>query len=205
MTTRMDDAPVDDFVPVRPRRLHRRRALAISAALTILGALGGVAVLNTVAQRVQIVAVARTVPVGSQINADDLVAAQVPADSGLTALPWAELDQIVGQTAAVTLMPGQIVVPGSAGASPLPGPGQAIVGIAVEIGQAPASVLTAQDRIGVIDTETSTSTGITAEVVRDLGADGRRTVDVLVDAADAAAIARLARTGHAAIVLLEDR
>ncbi|WP_176921459.1 SAF domain-containing protein [Pseudonocardia oroxyli] len=160
---------------------------------------------NALADRDQVIAVARTVTVGSIIRVEDVTPAQLPGDSGLAGLMWSEIDRVVGQTATTTLLPGQIVVAQAVGAPSLPGPGQAVVGVAVAAGLAPAAALGRGDRVAVIDAVTG-GQGILGEVVSESTTSAEtRTIDVVVDATDAAGVAVLSRAGQAAVVLLEDR
>ncbi|WP_345420039.1 SAF domain-containing protein [Pseudonocardia xishanensis] len=188
-----------------PHGVHRRRSQIVAAGLAAFGVLASFFVISSLADREQVVAVARTVSVGSVIRVEDVTPAQLPRDSGLAGLAWSEVGRVVGQTAATTLLPGQIVVPQSLGAAPVPGPGQAVVGIAVSAGLAPSTALGRGDRVAIIDTTTGGS-GTLGEVLAEATSGAQiRTIDIVVDAADAAGVAALSRSGQAAVVLLEDR
>lgn len=191
--------------PRTPHGVHRRRSQIIALGLAAFGILASFYVTNTLADRDQVIAVARTVTVGSIIRIEDVAPAQLPGDSGLAGLMWSEIDRVVGQTATTTLLPGQIVVAQAVGAPSLPGPGQAVVGVAVAAGLAPAAALGRGDRVAVIDAVTG-GQGILGEVVSESTTSAEtRTIDVVVDASDAAGVAVLSRAGQAAVVLLEDR
>lgn len=201
----MTTAPPTRRTSRTPHGVHRRRSQVIALGLAAFGIIASFYVINTLADRDQVIAVARTVTVGSIIRIEDVAPAQLPGDSGLAGLMWSEIDRVVGQTATTTLLPGQIVVAQAVGAPSLPGPGQAVVGVAVAAGLAPSAALGRGDRVAVIDAVTG-GQGILGEVVSESTTSVEtRTIDVVVDATDAAGVAVLSRAGQAAVVLLEDR
>jgi hypothetical protein len=60
-------------------------------------------------QHTEVLAVARTVAVGSTIGADDLVTANVTSDPHLSPIPASQRERIVGMVAQVALSPGQLL------------------------------------------------------------------------------------------------
>jgi hypothetical protein len=90
-----------------------------------------------VGDRIDVLAVARTVPAGQQIAVTDLKRVRISSDPGLHAVPVAAAPQVVGKVAATTLLPGTLLTPEQLGPSQAPGPGQAIVGLDLKGAQMP--------------------------------------------------------------------
>ena len=187
-----------------PRRRHRSRWLLVGVLLAVLGAVAGVLAVGQLDRRAAAVAVARTVPYGQTVTAEDLRPAQLPPDTDLATIGWERVDEVVGQTAATDLLAGQLVTQDAVTSDRLPGPGQAVVGVAVEPGHRPALALVPRDHVLVVDTGDATGSGIDAMVLRaeQPGPAGAGVVDLLVTDTTAADVARLAAAGRAALVLL---
>ncbi|MFD0530801.1 hypothetical protein ACFQ1I_35745 [Kitasatospora arboriphila] len=68
-------------VPPRTLRARRRRpaVLAMAVALIAAGGLGGAALYTSSGQRIAVLAVARDIPMGQAVTADDLVVAHIAA------------------------------------------------------------------------------------------------------------------------------
>jgi hypothetical protein len=197
----------DNRPPAAPRRHGRSRLLLTGAVLAVLGALAGVVVVGQVGQREPAVAVARHVPFGQQIVDQDLRRVLLPPDTELAIVEWSRLDEIVGRIAATDLLPGQVVTPDAVTTERLPGPGQAVVGVAVERGRVPVTPLAARDQVLVIDAGETSGSGVGAMVLRtgEIDLNGQRTVDLLIAATDAPRVARLAEAGRAVLVLVAGR
>lgn len=193
--------------PAVPRRRGRSRLLLTGAVLAVLGALGGVVVAGQIGQREPSVAVARHVPFGQQIVDQDLRRVLLPPDTGLALIEWSRLDEVAGRIAATDLLPGQVVTPDAVTTERLPGPGQAIVGVAVDPGRVPVTPLGARDQVLVIDAGETSGSGVGAIVLRtgEIDLNGQRTVDLLIAATDAPRVARLAEAGRAVLVLVSRR
>lgn len=175
--------------------------------MTVLGAVGSVVVFQQIGDRVPAIGIARTVPFGQQVTEQDLRQILLPTGSELALVEWERSDEIVGRYAVTDLLPGQIMIRDAVTADRLPGPGQAIVGVAVEPGQVPVTPLAPRDQVLVVDASESSGSGVDASVLRtgpiDVGS--RRTVDLLVSDVDAPRVARLAEAGRAVLVLVERR
>ena len=85
-----------------------------------------------------VLAIAEPVPAGSVITAKDLEIVEVSGVKG--AIPSADSDTVIGSTAAVGLMDGQILTRDMVTADPLPGPGERVVGLQLEATRAPAGL-----------------------------------------------------------------
>jgi len=123
---------------VGPPPRERRPALAVAAVVLILvsAAIGATLVVRA-GDRSEVLAVARTVPVGQQLTAGDLKRVRISTDPGLHAIPVSAAPEVVGKVAATTLLPGTLLTPEQLGASQLPGPGQAVVGLDLKGAQMP--------------------------------------------------------------------
>ena len=85
-----------------------------------------------------VLAIAEPVPAGSVITAKDLEIIEVSGVKG--AIPSADSDTVIGSTAAVGLVDGQILTRDMVTADPLPGPGERVVGLQLEATRAPAGL-----------------------------------------------------------------
>ena len=85
-----------------------------------------------------VLAIAEPVPAGSVITAKDLEIIEVSGVKG--AIPSADSDTVIGSTAAVGLVDGQILTRDMVTADPLPGPSERVVGLQLEATRAPAGL-----------------------------------------------------------------
>ena len=196
-------------VPWREAPVRRRRRPALWAAGAVLvatGGLGAAALVGKAGDRVEVLAVARAVPVGQTIGAADLTVARVAA---------ADRVRVVGRVAAVELRPGALLTAGEVTDTAVPAVGQQVVGVAVRAGQLPARGVRPGDAVLLVpvpgdQARTGETAGdpvgesIPARVVLASSADvdGVSTVDVVVTAAVGPRVAALASTGRVAVVLL---
>jgi len=98
---------------------------------------------------VDVLVVARPVPVGQSVTAADLSTARA-GGSGFAAMAAGRLEQVLGQTAAVALHPGQLLVEDMLTAVAVPAPGRAVVGLALRWGQLPGDGVDAGDRVRIV-------------------------------------------------------
>ena len=91
--------------------------------------------------------IAEPVPAGAVITAEDLGIIEVSGVTG--AIPSAESGSVVGSTAAVGLVDGQILTRDMVSTDPLPGPGERVVGLQLDATRAPAG-LTPGDAVVVL-------------------------------------------------------
>lgn len=194
-----------------PPKLRRRPALVAAAIVAIcLGALlagwAWTATTNT-----QDVLVARhTIERGALIEAEDLARVRLSADPAVQPVSGSDLDQVVGQRAALDIAEGGLLTPGSFSSAAVPASGTSVVGVAHTPAQAPGLALQAGDRVRVIVTPASGEelpSGVPpfneAEVVGVHISEetGQAVVDLLVPHAEAAVLAARVATGNVAIVL----
>ena len=211
--------PAGPVGPVREAavRVRRRRGLWVAGvALVAVGGLAAATLVERTGDRVEVLAVARTVTVGQTIGQGDLTVARVAADPALQPVAASELPEVVGRTAAVELRPGTLLTGGEVTDAAVPGPGEQVVGVAARPGQLPARTLRPGDRVLVVpvpgdQTRTDTDAGdarpvgesVPARVVQvgPADAEGAVTVDVVVEAAVGPRVAALASTRRIALVL----
>ncbi len=194
-----------------PRRRRQPRLLALAVATMVLGALGAVWAVNALGARVSVVAVAEEVRYGEAVERTDLVEAQISADEALSPVPFADVAELVGMFAATDLLPGTLLTRDQLTRDQLPPDGSRLVGVAAPPGQLPATQLRPRDEVLLVPVAIADGSGSDEELpspyagivvaVGPVGVDGTRVVDVLVDDADAAAVASRGAVGGLAIVL----
>jgi SAF domain len=205
MATQTAPRAVPDRAPelrVAPPPRERRPALAVAAVLLILVSAAVIATLYVrVGDREEVLAVARTVPVGQQLTAADLKRARISSDPGLRTIPVAAARQVIGQVAATTLLPGTLLSPDQLGPSQLPGSGQAIVGLDLKGAQMPLSAERLQPGAKVRIVATPAADG--AQTGPGNSAEGGRAV--LVDQAEVFSVdtVEARETVHVAVVLAQ--
>ena len=204
-----DGAGASTLVP--PPRLRRRPALVVAAigAICIGALLAGWA--WTATTTTQEVLVARdTIERGEVIGAEDLARLRVSADPALRPVPSAELDQVVGQRAALDIAAGGLLTPNSVTTEVVPSEGQSVVGVALTPERAPGLELKYGDRVRVVVTPaqgetlpagTPLSSDATVVGVHTSAQTGQSVVDLLVPRADAAVLATRIATGNITLVL----
>ncbi len=194
-----------------PPKLRRRPALiaAAIAAVCIGALLAGWA--WTATTNTQEVLVARhSIERGAVVEADDLARVRLSADPALKPVPASQLEELVGQRAAMDIAEGGMLTPGSFTSEVVPGEGQSVVGVALAPAQAPGLDLQYGDRVRVVVTPaqgeelaagtplTNDSTVVGVHVSEETG---QTVVDLLVPKADAAVLATRIATGNIALVL----
>jgi hypothetical protein len=195
---------------------------ALGAALIAAGGLGGFLAWQETGERTEVLAVAREVPAGEVVDDADLTVAAVSLDPSLSVLKAADRSKVVGQRAAVALLPGTLLSGGQLTDRPLVKPEEQLVGVGLKPAQLPATRLSAGDVVLVVftapegapDAERGGEPGpgtaaqgpetVKARVVR-VGerqqASGDVVVDVAVPVADGPRLAVQAATGRVALVV----
>ncbi|MCB0908074.1 MAG: flagella basal body P-ring formation protein FlgA [Nocardioidaceae bacterium] len=194
-----------------PPKLRRRPALIAAAigAVCIGALLAGWA--WTATTNTQEVLVARhSIERGAVIEADDLVRVRLSADPALKPVAASQLEEVVGQRAAMDIAEGGMLTPGSLTSEVVPGEGQSVVGVALTPAQAPGLDLQYGDRVRVVVTPaqgeqlpagTPLTNDATIVGVHIAEETGQSVVDLLVPRADAAVLATRIATGNIALVL----
>lgn len=193
-----------------PRGRRRPALLALGVLLVVLGVLSGAWLINSAGDRVSVVAVARPVPFGEVINAEDLSRAEVSVDPAVDTVPAEDLGQVVGLVAATNLTAGSLLTRAAVTDVAPPATGQVLVALALPATRMPAGSLQAGDKVLVVDTPpadadppTLPPSTIPATVVRLAKPDlnGVTVVDVTVTSSDGPALAARSATGRIAVVL----
>ena len=207
-------------VPLRETAVRTRRRRGLWVAGVALVAAGGVAaavLVGRAGDRVEVLAVARAVPVGQTIGEADVAVARVATDPALHPVPVSRRAEVVGRTAAVELRPGTLLTGEEVTDAVVPAAGEQVVGVAARPGQLPARGLRAGDRVRVVPVPGDQARGGAATAgdsgpvgepaparvvqVGPADADGAVTVDVVVGEAVGPRVAALASTGRIALVL----
>lgn len=94
-----------------------------------------------------VLVIAEPVPAGDVITTEDLGIIEVSGVTG--AISSAESGSVVGSTAAVGLVDGQILTRNMVSTDPIPGPGERVVGLQLDATRAPAG-LTPGDAVVVL-------------------------------------------------------
>lgn len=193
------------------RPLPSRRSpmmLVVGVALTALGALGAWQVYGVASQRVPVLVMARDVPVGQQIQAQDLRTVALGVDAAVQSVDATGKSSLIGKRAAVDLKAGSLLSPAHVTETLVPGAGEVVVPVALKPSRLPARGIQPGDRV----VTTAVSAGeagrgpaqdhqARVDRVGQPDADGLVVVDLIVPAAAGTALARQAAEGTVAIVL----
>ena len=201
--------------PVSAPRTRRRPALiALGIAMVVVSALGAVSLFTVFSDTERVVLVVGAVAAGDTVQATDLAVTDATVGPDLAVVPGADLDTVIGSTALVPLLQGQLLAPQAVGSGETaPGDGQSVVGLPLTRNQLPAVPLQAGDTILVVDTPQSGGdppTGVPDAIEATvLGVDVDPedetlvVVDVLAPTDDARGLAARGGTGRIAVVLTE--
>ncbi|MFD4345708.1 hypothetical protein ACFWQ6_12725 [Streptomyces coelicoflavus] len=213
---------VGDRLPSPPR--ERKPALAALAVLLILlGALGATMLVLQVGDRVEAIQVTEDIKPGASITEDNIKVVMVNDDSGANFVPWEQRASLMKLQAKSTVYAGTVVV-GEMFAGKVQMPeGKASVGLALKEGQYYADIkggdTVAAYRVGTSgsssadssDKDSSSSSSgngliATASVQNVKGesdatvSTGSKSITLLVDEGDAAALASASSAGEVALV-----
>lgn len=199
--------------PAKTTKLSRRPAIyGLGAALIALGGLTSYYLVTTLGDTVQVVAVAGPVSRGDVIAAEDLTAVDLPAGpTTLSTVPADEIGSLIGQRAAVDLLPGSILTPAGVVDVLTPPTGESIVGVALASYQMPTETLHAGDQVRIVETpvnqgeppveEPRAIEAVVVSVEPSAQNVDQTIVNVQVDKSDAAGLAARSATGRVALVL----
>ncbi|MCT7352089.1 hypothetical protein N4P33_07865 [Streptomyces sp. 15-116A] len=215
---------VGDRLPTPPR--ERKPALAALAVLLILvGALGATMLVLQAGDRIEVVKVKNEIQAGASVTDSDVTSVMVAEDESINYVLWSQLDTLKTLKAKTTIYPETVVQGQMFGKkSSLPA-GKASVGLALKEGQYPADIksgdVVAAYRVGGTSAGSDDSDGAGSgatgsssggalvddarvNTVKDDSdstvSTGSKTLTLLVDQADAAALASAAAAGEVAIV-----
>lgn len=201
------DAPVAPPKVVRQRRM-RPGLLGLAVLLVVLGGLGSAFAVTSVRATGTYLAVAREVPVGRELTADDVIRVQVAGGQGLSPVPASKLDEVVGMRATVPLVPGTLLTMAQLTDAPMVGPGQQQIALGLKASEVPAKELRPGDKVLLFSTPdrnertTAPSTRFQATVIDTARPDKANTVLYLALASrDVPAVVNLAAANRIAVVL----
>jgi hypothetical protein len=184
----------------------------VGVASVVVGALVFFGIYTGIDTRQSVLVAARPVAAGQVVTSEDLRVADVAASEGTAVVPAAQIAAVVGQTAAVSLVPGAILAPSQLGASSGLQAGQAQVGVALKPGQAPLG-LRKGSRVKVVDSggavagEDIEAVVLSSDaVVSDVGATSASSATTVVSLSlaesDATAVAAAGVAGRVSLVVL---
>lgn len=200
-----------DIIDPEPPRRRRRSFMVIGAVMVLAGAIGFAGLLSASGERSDVLALARDVPAGQKIAAEDLRVVALPDDPGLKPVAATKKDTIVGRRSAAALTEGSLLtarqLTGKGGLQP----GEALVAVEVKRGMAPVDALEAGATVSLVtrpqEGDVVGKEPELAEVggrVVKVGApssSGDVVVQVAVGDADSGVVASDASAGRVAIVL----
>ena len=139
--------------PAGPRLRKRERAqsglIAAGVLLVLACGLGAGLLFQSQGGKVSVIKVAKEVPAGHTIEADDLTMAQMASDD-IPAYAGNHMDEVIGKTAAVGLKPGTILNKAMVTTRPATPSGYVVSGVLLKPGALPAGGVSAGDRVMVI-------------------------------------------------------
>lgn len=125
---------------VVPKADRRRPAAAVASIALVATCSALFALLYVHSSRlVSEIAVAHQVMQGELIEGSDLRQVDAALSGGVSGVPVADADQVIGRPAAVTLLAGTLLSPSDVGAAPALQSGQCVVGMDLKPGMLPAS------------------------------------------------------------------
>lgn len=198
-----------------PRIRPRRKGLLAFASLLIVGsALAGGVLFARAGDTVEVLAARDGVAKGHTIAQGDLVTKNVAGIDGAVLLK--DSNSVIGKTAVVDLIPGQVLTRAMVSGDPTPGTGKSTVGLSLDNARVPAAGLHAGDVVDVIAVPAAENSAASADELDAppvLAADaavykvkGRATegggvmVTLIVDESAAARIAAYSTAGRVAVV-----
>ena len=129
----------------RVPRLYGQWAAAVLLVLVSVVAAGWL--WQQKSDRSEVLALSREVPAGSEIVAGDLTLVEVAGVEG--AVDASRADEVIGSTAVVGLVPGQVLNGAMLTSAPVPAPGERVVGVQVDGTRAPGGLVSG-DRVIVV-------------------------------------------------------
>lgn len=194
-----------------PPRGRRRPALVVAGmAMVALGALAVAWLVGSAGHRTDVVVMARDVPYGAALTADDLSTTAVSVDPVVAVVPANEASGLVGMVATTNLTRGSLLTQADLATGGLLGSDQVLVPLPLSVDRIPARGLSAGDRLLVVDAPPQGADPIegapaTFEVrvayVGSPDVNGTVVVDAIASAKDGPRLATRAATGRFAIVV----
>lgn len=196
----------------RPRS---RGLITVAAMLVLLFGAGTAYLVTTAGEQASVLAVGTPVAKGRVVEREALISTTVSGVPGAITVDRAA--EVIGQTAAIDLVEGQVLTEAMMTSKPTPAEGQAVVGLALEPTKVPAAGLEAGDLVRVLrvtgpddaapagpgeeESGTVISQAATVYAASSDAAGGREVLLTLVlPEAEAAAVAVASTAGQAAAI-----
>jgi hypothetical protein len=183
--------------------------IAIAVAVTALGAIIVAVAFLSVSDTNGVVVANQTIPRGQLITAEDLRVANVNVDPTVSTINSSEIDDLVGQTAAVEIVEGALVGTTTVTPDAVPAPGRTMVGLTLQQHQMISEPLYGGARVRIVSTASNNDEPPTT-APREIAAtvysvtvadDGLATVNVIVPTDKSGLLASQAATGRIAVIL----
>jgi hypothetical protein len=146
--------PSGDLRLPAPIRVRRPILAIASVGVVIASVVVFVSIYSKANRHASVISIARLVLQGQRISAGDLAESSIATSGNISSVSVSQVGQVVGNVAAVTLLPGSLLNMADVTSQPSVKSGDAVVGVALKDGQLPATGLTPGDRVMVIQTET---------------------------------------------------
>lgn len=193
--------------PSKPRR--NIRMLLLGVVLALLCGLAAVWAVNRAGTPTSVVILTNDVAAGQQITSQDLGTTNITGGEGLSTVPKSRMRSLVGERASTDLSAGSLASEDAFQSRVTPRNGDAIVGVALKVGQYPQTGLQHGDRVRLVlgkadtDSEGSAKPDSVNAVVLSVGEpnkNSRIVVDFSVPNADADQAARAASSEQVTVV-----
>ncbi len=119
------------------RRRRRLPFVALGGLLVVVCVLGYAWGAVRLGDRVQVLAVARSVAVGQALTGADLRQVSAAQGPGVQLIPAGQAQQVIGRMAVVPLLPGTLLTPSLVGEAGFPPAGKVAASLALKPGQYP--------------------------------------------------------------------
>jgi SAF domain len=129
--------------PAPAQHISARRSLTrliVGALLTAVVVLAFVTIDLRAHRKTDVLAVTTAIAAGQTLAPADVVAVAVSAEPGVPLIAAADLNQVIGRSAAVPLVRGELLVPRLLGPAAFPASGQAVIAVDVKPGRAPVGL-----------------------------------------------------------------
>ncbi|KQY55752.1 hypothetical protein ASD11_14665 [Aeromicrobium sp. Root495] len=201
--------PAGTSLPTR----GRLRGQALLGLLLVVGcALAGAVLFVNAGDRVTVLAATERIAAGRVIQRDEVTTKEV---AGLDDTIAAEdVSNVVGKTASIDMLPGQVLSSTMLTDQAVPGPGEALAGLALNNAQMPGAGVEPGDTIRVLAVASADGSGGSSQpqvladaarvyaVSRTSSGEASKVVTVLLPQADADQVTTYAAAGRVAIVKL---
>ncbi|HEY7175269.1 MAG TPA: SAF domain-containing protein [Micromonosporaceae bacterium] len=185
-----------------PRVVNNRRirtgGILLAVLLLVLGAALSALALLSATRTSAYVAMAREVPVGYRVSAQDLTTVEFSGGQGLEAIPASQINSVIGKIAGVTLKRGTLVTDSELTKTSVLPPGYAEIGLSFPASRLSSPSLKAGDQITLVPLGTAAGTSTYPATVIDVGApgsDGSIVIHVAVRGEDAQTILQASGNG----------